>query len=528
MYKLLVVDDNKSQLLCVLDYVDWASLGFTEIKTASNGSEGLELFTSFRPDLIITDILMPVLNGVDMTTRIRELDDNVSIVFMSCYEEFEYAKAAVDNGVCYYLLKPINADALNELVRNIVKKIEQKKQMADSARLSSSYLTLMKENMLYRLLYSEQQPEDFIDTVLNELGYAAYCEFVCIKFILPAPEEEQQSFRAMLDETFSDDFHLDMLIDNNKEFVLFLSSRLEDEHILLTKISNGIRNLMGDFRLKVDRSLIVGISSFSKDLRKASHLLYQATLALSAAKHQEHFKASFYQETVPDDQTLDLKHFQSKLEEILSLRNYDSIDMFLNNYMPQVASANDNRIKNFCFTTINALQLILQEYSGDFNEIFGSIDVIWHKLNNFRSILNVRQWMKNIIIACSEYVENKSSTNQNRHIVDVITEYINKNYGSIVSIEEVAKNLYISVGYAKKIFKQHTGQTIFDYLVETRIKEAKRLLSDPDIRVYEVGELVGYASIGHFTETFRKRVGMNPKEYQKEQILKRHIHEDRD
>lgn len=136
MYKLLIVDDNQTHIQCILDYVDWASFGFDEIKTASNGAEGYECFLAFHPDLIITDVVMPVSDGLEMTRRIREISQTVYIVFMSCYEEFEYAKSAIHHDVISYLLKPIQPDILQDLVKTIVGKIEKQKKLSRTRLLS--------------------------------------------------------------------------------------------------------------------------------------------------------------------------------------------------------------------------------------------------------------------------------------------------------------------------------------------------------------------------------------------------------
>ncbi len=514
MYKLLIVDDNKAHIQCILDYVNWESFGFTEIKTALNGFEGFELFSSFQPDLIITDVLMPIMSGVEMTGRIRDTDKNVIIVFMSCYEEFEYAKAAVDNKVCHYLLKPVLPDVLNNLVAEVAQTISSNKKTADDGNTLSSYLSAMQDNLLYQLIYSDKFSEEFIDFILNRLNYKCYSYFVCLKIHTPMQINNSHMY-SMFINAFSESFHVDMMEYSDNEFIVLLASKITDEHVLLDEISVTVRNLLRSFNMSYNKALAVGISSYTAEIQNTSTLFYQASQALVNAHHQEHFKVSFYQMAVPNNQKLDLKQLRNELTEILSLRNYEGIDEFLKNHQLNFEDTNDNHVKTFCFTVITSLQFILQEYNGDFDKIFGNVDIVWDKLNNFNSIANVYQWIKNIIIACCEFIESNNNISKNSSLVSTIKEYINKNYHSISSVEEIASNLYLSSGYVKRIFKKHTGQTVFDYLVETRIEEAKKLLESTDITMHGVCEAVGYTSKSHFSETFKKKVGITPKEYQK-------------
>lgn len=524
MYKLLIVDDNQTHIQCILDYVDWASFGFDEIKTASNGAEGYECFLAFHPDLIITDVVMPVSDGLEMTRRIREISQTVYIVFMSCYEEFEYAKSAIHHDVISYLLKPIQPDILQDLVKTIVGKIEKQKKAIENETLVSSVLPAIKESLLYRLLYSDELHDEFIDSVLNQLNYANYHSFIIIKLLLPQNEEYAyiHQLQKQTEASFSDSFSVDTLIENKENLIIMLCAQNDCDTSVADDLTAKLQMQSALFQKQCGKVFFAGVSEISRDLHDAPKLLFQANSALSAAwPHSETDVQNdntilFYEKMPMRSYKCDLTHLRCELTDVLSKRDSDFTERFLQQYYPD-PSAGNHAVQAFCFSVITALQIILQDYNSSFDDLFGTTDILWNKLNHFESILNSRQWIKNILFGCCEFV-GKMDKNKHRTIISRIIEYIRTNYRTITSVEQIAAELYISAGYAKNMFKKHTGQTIFDYLIETRINEAKKLLANPDVKVYEVSELVGYSNKTHFAETFKRKTGLNPKEYQKKML----------
>ena len=150
MYKLLIVDDNQIQIQSLLDFVDWKKFGITEIVTAYNGQEGLEAFQAARPDIVITDVVMPIMDGVEMTKKIRELDPNAKFIFVSCYENFGYLKQAMDNDVVAYLLIPIDPAAVEEAINKLIHEIEEERRIESMEHLLDESLDVFRENFLCR------------------------------------------------------------------------------------------------------------------------------------------------------------------------------------------------------------------------------------------------------------------------------------------------------------------------------------------------------------------------------------------
>ena len=117
MYKLLVIDDNLIQIQSVIEFIDWEALGIFEINTATNGKDGLDTFKELNPDIVITDVVMPLMNGIEFTAQAKKLNPRTKFIFISCYEEVEYLKSAIISDVKSYLLKPIDPIELKGAVK---------------------------------------------------------------------------------------------------------------------------------------------------------------------------------------------------------------------------------------------------------------------------------------------------------------------------------------------------------------------------------------------------------------------------
>lgn len=515
MYKLLIADDNNMHIQCVLDYVDWNSLGFDDIRTASNGEEAMDIFESLQPDLVITDIVMPQTNGVELAKKIREKDSKVHIIFMSCYEEYNYVKNAIDNDITAYILKPIVPKVLNETVQKVIDTIEERKKAVSSEQTLSEFLPFVRESLLYRLLYSE----DFAPSndMLKNARFTEVKQAMLIKYMfLGNTNDINALYKVMntLDYNY-EEFSANAVAElPNKLVVLMVTNSTDDEAFLNNSIEfckKHMKSLSAEFGLRA----VAGFSNIYSKLSSARQMLHQANSALENAYSLNDGEIYFFEdfeEAETERHDYQIHNIKEDLSSLLNKADTSSIDDFLDKYYPHTPNRNKNTVKALCFSTVTTLQLLLAERNMDMSKLFEDSDIIWQKLNRFETIQDTYHWLKNILTATLEFVSNTESTNKN-DIVDSIKDYIDKNFKDIQSLNQIASELYISGGYARNVFKKYTGQTIFDYLVDTRVREAKKLLRDPNLKIYEIMDLVGYTSKAHFIETFKRKTGKTPTKF---------------
>ncbi len=144
--------------------------------------------------------------------------------------------------------------------------------------------------------------------------------------------------------------------------------------------------------------------------------------------------------------------------------------------------------------------------------IFGEEDIIWNKIYRFDTIPDVEQWLKNVINTVARYIFNKRSK-KNSHIVDAITRIIQERYYEQITIDELARKVFLTPSYVCNLFKESMGDSIIEYLTKVRLKHAQKLLADPVLKIYEVAEQSGFNSTSYFSIVFKNSFGINPKDY---------------
>ena len=169
-------------------------------------------------------------------------------------------------------------------------------------------------------------------------------------------------------------------------------------------------------------------------------------------------------------------------------------------------------IKSLSFSIINIVQTVLLEKNESLGSIFDSETSMYVKLSRFETILDIRQWLINILEIVRQYL-NRNGNSRFKKIVEDIKAEIDRNFSEISNIDQIVKPLYISASYANAIFKQHTGSTIFDYLLNKRMETAKKMLTDPSYKIYEIAEKIGYKDKSYFSWVFKEFTGLTPKQY---------------
>ena len=522
MYKLLIVDDNLTHIECVRSYVDWQALGFTQIRTSTNGEDAFEIFERYRPDLVITDVVMPKQNGVILSEKIRRKSSDVHIIFMSCYEEFNYVKHAIDNSITAYIQKPIDSVLLNKAVQKVVNEIEEKRKNQGSKETLSKFLPLVRESILYRMLYSTDfKPSE---EMLINAKFSNIKKCILVKYVILNNSDCNQLYKALDTINMTQEGLSAIVITElpNKLTSLVVTEEMTFDDFLdnvISYIHTNIKKLKQELNLDV----AVGISNPYASLADTHKMLIQSTSAIESTFNPLPGEIYFYEDFEENSEESTFFNFlelKTDLSALLDSGNQDEIDNFLSKYYPKLPADKNVQVKFLCFTIVITLQILFAERNADISDVlFEGSDLIWGKLHKFETIQDTYFWLKNVLRACCEYIKMTESIKQN-HIVKSITEYIDNHYNEVTSLEQIAKELYISSGYARNTFKRYTGQTVFDYLLDVRISKAKTLLSDPEKKVYEVMAMVGYTNKAHFISIFKRKTGLTPKQYRQNLLQK--------
>ncbi len=517
MYKMLIVDDNNMQIKSLLTFIDWESFGITEIKTASNGKKGVEVFKEFIPDIVITDVVMPIMDGIAMTKEIQAIKEDIKIIYMSCYEDAEYLKSAMNNKVASYILKPFDTEKLTEAVEDVLNQLEKDKKNEVLNRIFEEKGGLFRETFLFRLLYSDNVDFQFVTSTLTELGLQKYDSYLVARFEITSSVNEYDEIYELLsfvNENILNDIDGQTFVETKKCLNLILMGDHGDKSDFANFASEKIVRCVDLLSDRFDAELCVGVSKASSNLLDAQNMLRQASYVLENNLNIGENNVYFFKRFNYISMEYNIVELKKNLDEMINQKSSEAVELFLDHYWLKNESYHVNEIKSFCLSVMVTLQLLLSERNFNLDDVFDGSEIIWQKMNQFETIKDARMWLFNILKLVITFFGDVED-NRQENLVSEIVRYIDKHYCDVSNVEQIASSVYISPSYAKSLFKKSTGRTISDYLNSKRMEEAKRLLAKPHSKVYEVAKMVGYKSKPYFVKAFRKYTGQLPSEYQK-------------
>jgi len=531
MYKMLVVDDNPSDRNGISRAIQWDDIGVSIAGTCANGAAALKAMESTPVDIVLTDISMPIMNGIELAAALRTSHPRTKVIFMSCHDEFDFAKSAIDLDIAGYILKPIKPEELLNAVSKVVESVREQ-----------AVFTLEKEHMLSKL--NEMQPilvEQFLRELLLGSFYDAEnvknrFDFLSLQSLIDTKPQvlvlciEDTAYTGIADSFVNCLAIKDMLTQVGEPGIRLFPIQVSpwelaaiafmDDAAQEKRLVDRCIDLYTSIKERLDLHVKLGLSRVGDGVGGIHALYCQANAAA---------RTTFYSEGNPiiqfaliDEQTripnsLDNLELHKSVAALLSNLSAENIRAFVGQYLPQEdALLSEIYIKNLTFSTVNICMVLLTDCGHSFTDIFGEEYIVWNKLARFQTIPAIRQWLYNFLMAIREHVNDKRS-GKNARLVQSIKEIVSKRYHEQLSVADIANEIYLSPGYANITFKKETGQTIFDYLIHVRIENAKKLLREPDAKVSVVAENVGYINTSYFCLMFKKCVGITPAEYRSAQ-----------
>lgn len=525
MLKLLIVDDNFMDREGLLELIDWENLGFSEVFFAKDGQDGLNKALKIKPALVLSDISMPIMDGLTMAGKIQAELPETRFIFMSCFEEKEYMIKAIGVNAYGYILKPIQIEKLTEAVEkvmNIVETVNRQQEYILSIETElSEYIPYVQENILRDLCYGNIKAKDTEEQMKKfGLDKAEFYTLVAVSVDLDTEPEENGYLYVykMKDvaENLADRSNITVksVILDHKTLLLYLmidektADDALEESVLFTEVYNA------QVSEKTKRKFFISIGSVERDTANLPKSFKEVKTALDfevqtkttgLVMATELESASFMER-------LNLQELKNELTEIIDTAEPDKITSFTEEYLSTDYERAPEVYKQILLSIVSVLQMILYERGESFERIFDNTFSIWEKILNPEHIVDMRQWIINIIKVVSQHLDKQKKEYYN-DLVEQIKELISTDYAKFENVSEITEHFYMSKNHINVIFKRLTGENIFDYLMKTRIKFAKEMLAETDMRVYEISEKIGYKSTAYFTSVFKSHTGQTPKEY---------------
>jgi len=530
MYKVLLVDDEPEVILAVIKKMEWEKLGFEVIGHALNGEEALEMAETNTPDVVMTDIKMPFMDGLTLSRKLKENYAGMKIIIFSGFDEFEYAREAIKIEVEEYILKPMKLEELTEIFSRIKNLLDiERNEKINIDKLKEYYLNslpIMQDQFFIGLIegrMEEEQIESYKNNYqikMNGPSYGVTVYRVCEQVdkeetdIEMKQELQKISVKHILDENL-EEFDFDSFAYFEQIIHITNFNEVKDiKHYVdeVDKICKLVERMLG----------VHVVAGIGKNVTQLSHLkfsyegaknaaFYRGSGGVSHATYIEELQPALNEMVSLDDQNIQAIITEIKMGDKEKLTH--QIEKFIEAMKERKLSIQQLQIILMGITT--ELYKLSGAYDIDMSEVFGDNLDIYQKVLHFNGLEEVQAWLTQVCLLVRKSIS-KERKNTAKVIIDKAVSYIEENYGDCtLSIEKICSELNVSSAYFSTIFKRETGKTFLNYLTEIRMEKAILLLDGTEEKTYIISEKVGYSEPNYFSYVFKKKYGMAPSKYRR-------------
>ncbi|UJF32380.1 helix-turn-helix domain-containing protein [Paenibacillus hexagrammi] len=532
MYTLILVDDEDEVREGIISRTNWAACGFQLVGAFENGRDAAEALESLRPDVIITDISMPFMNGLELTRIAMETCKDTKIVIITGYEEFEYAKQAISLKVSEYLMKPINLQEFTAFLEKLKLELDDehmsRENLSTIRQQLNQSLPLLKERFLERMVSSIMK-KDEIDRRFKyfDLSLAGSYFIALVAGIddLHTKEASRIAIDANTDiellqfavyNIFQEIFekeHAGIVFRNRDDnIVILLSGDGEEVGTLAQTLASQTAYSVEKF-LRLSLTIGVGrtytsLPHLSKSYQEAcSALDYRLLLGSNRLICITDLERGIRSDTV------EYLEWEKRLLSALKMGKGNQVSKVLTSWLEEWRSTglSVERCFGMLHKLLAALMNWVTETGCDEVEVFGRDP--FGEMKSYHTLDHIKQWLEELCHRIVCHVGEKRNVDTQNHM-QLAVAYIHEHYGNeTLSLQQVCAYIFMSSSYFSALFKQHTGLTFVEYLTKHRMEKAKELLLATALKTYEIAARVGYSDPQYFSVIFKRQTGMTPKEF---------------
>ena len=533
MIKLLIADDEPLVQIGVKSMINWEKLGIELVGTASNGAAAYEMIEKFRPEIVLTDIQMPVLSGLEMARKCRSaFGDLPAFIILTSYESFPYAREAISLHAVEYLLKlDLTPESLEEtLCRAIDQVNRQKAEIAAVPSDSFTDMQLFHERFFIRLLNNLYENEEQARRQAHSLnirldcpGYAAAQVEVAGGSSIHTQEQALTLYNStiqMFQNLISKHLHCQTVALDVRYFavIFFLDDDATDTW--KSVINDSLTATFAMLHNYYSVSLTAGVGRLvhrALDLSSSWYDAKQAASLLDSKRSVLFYDDSSVPPTLRNVFNLSLfrRDICSAFEELdeTALREIlSTITDLLTSDGMHYAQALDaaSSILHLALTLLpNGSEVISGIYQSETDN--------YHSLYRQKSVPGVISWLHTLEDGlCASFLEQKSG--QKNKLVENVKKYIQENLCMRLSLQDIAQHFSVSPNHLSQLFKKTCDIGLNEYINHQKISRSKELLRDSNLKIYEIADQLGFESAFYFSKVFKKVTGMSPRDYQNRSV----------
>ena len=519
MYNVIIVDDETWICKLIRKIVDWDSIGFNIIAAAGDGLTALKLIEEHKPDLVITDIRMPGLDGIGLIKAVREKNIDVEFIIISGYSDFEYARNALTYNAFAYILKPLGKEEFEKILLQAKERIEKKINIKE--KLENSDTAMLKSD-LRKII--DKENKDISLSALNERYNTNFREgpfyIVIFKQDFFAGENDDgfSYFLSEIKKTYADHF----------QEMIYFPGKIKGQTVFiinLKKETDGLYKIAEEIRREFSKKDFSG--NYALTICIGGRVERIGDLDISYESAQNAMKARIFLGTgkvidadaeagrmAGEANIIDIRA-RKRLSALLDVIDEENALAEIKKILSDAEKKSAENLLSYHIASYEIIDLLFfaMQKKGMQHKSGLSRQQAVDSVDGLGSVREIENYVSSLIKEFREtYLEKHDNADK---LITEIKRFISENYMKNINLDDVAKLVCLSPTYVSEIFKRKTSENFSEYLIDYRIDIAKELLKDIRYKVVDVSLMVGYTDSKYFSRLFKKKVGVNPTDYRK-------------
>lgn len=518
MLKLLIVDDNDVELHGLAAMINTFDFPIDICATARSGKEGLQKAAVYKPDIVLTDLRMPQMDGIEMISLMKQERPESQVVLISGFEDFKAAREAIALEILAYLLKPVNREELYNVLLKCCSFTDADALLADrlSKKSRISLFSFEEENLARQLLFhvTGETSLSLIDQQDNPLTSGRRFSVVTVDIYQESGNDALLYFHHLQGFAKQTNALAPILVDANKAAIIFHAPSFVDESSFIDNLANNAEQIVSLLEQLNLPAITVGISDITEDPSLIPVLLQQSFTAIEERFYNNKRNVLFYEDKkVASPCFYSSENTNQPANLILSLDEAGLSD-FCRSFFETIGHDPQEEIRNQTMEMMSFALTALRKANIEFERQINEKGLPYTTLGHKKTLAGLQDYVTSYFLNLMK-IAHRLSEEQSTKTITRICNIIRQEYNTPLSIDYLAEKLYLSPSHLRRLFKNKTGLTVLDYIENVRMDMACQLLSQIKYRIHEIGGMIGYENASYFNLVFKKHFNMTPGEYRK-------------
>lgn len=529
LYSIILVDDEEEVRKSIIKKIEWQAAGFRVVGDAENGEDAMEKIEMLEPDVVLTDIRMPYMDGLALAEKVRQRYPSMKVVIFSGYDDFEYAQRAIKLNVTEYILKPVNVEELTSILKriknNLDLEIEEKRNLSRLREKYRNSLPIIREQFFNDLVHKNLDKE-LVEQKLKEYDIPVLGARKWVIAAIDVEKEEVGEPLSLHNEEELIPISVMQIVREKLEgysrFSLFQSAS-EADMVVIAALDDdnsitGLIDVLGDICKETKRILkvpvTIGIGHSCEELSGVIRA-YQSSVDALGYKAIAGIGSTIYINDMEPVGAGKLE-FDSVTEgELISAIKFgpeEKIEASVRGIIDKMKTAKVHHRQQqvYMIGVLNSMIQMMQQYDLAMEDIMGGELEYMEVFDKLKKIEEFGQWLLKIAGKMNLKI-NQERDMTTRQVIQEARQYIMDHYQNPdLSVEMICRHLHMSPAYFSTMFKKETGQAYIAYLTDLRLSKAVELLNKTDDKTYIIAAKVGYQEQNYFSYVFKKKFGVSP------------------